>query len=115
MAIQTKIARLERAGWKVTRCGGPLHAPLGDGHVSWIAAWARPWADDRDAQVQIEVNCRGTPEAALSRLLHLAEAIANDQAPATSASRELEKVAALSPSREVSLATPVGASTDLSQ
>ena len=115
MAIRSEIARLERAGWKITQCGGPSPTAGGDGHVSWVAAWARPWTDDRDARVRIEVNCRGTPEAALSRLLHLAEVIANDEASATSATRELEGVAAVSAGREVALAVAAGAKTELSQ
>ncbi len=103
MAVQSAIGRLERAGWKITQHGGPSRTPRGDGHVSWVAAWARPWAGDPETQVQIEVNCRGTPEAALSRLLHLAETIANDEASATSPGREVEEVAVVASGREVSL------------
>ncbi len=115
MAIRSVIARLQHAGWRITQRGGPFPTARGDGHVSWVAAWARPWADDRDAQLQIEVNCRGTPEAALSRLLYLAELIANEEASATSARRELEEVAALPPSREASLALAAASKTDLTQ
>lgn len=115
MAIRSVIARLEHAGWKITQRGGPFPMARGDGHVSWVAAWARPWADDSEAQVHIEVNCPGTPEAALSRLLYLAELIANEEASATSARRELEEVAALPSGREVTLALAAASKTDLSQ
>jgi hypothetical protein len=69
------MQELARFGWRITSRGGPALVLGQERHASWAAAWGRPWLSEPDTQVQVEVNCNGTPERALARLVSVIEAM----------------------------------------